>query len=298
MLKRSPVPPSFSLVRRGKSFLLLHDRFRELLLNKGVEDPETFCKNSLRPLTFLGGRTPHPVIDLGEGLRIVLRKYSHGGLLRLLTGEIFLFGARSFRELVLTEEVRATSIPTIQAVGAIHRVILWPFYRAFLLSMEVEGARDLFDFLLAMRGSASPEALRRKRWIIRSAGLLLQKFHNEGFYHRDLQLRNLLVAGDQVLIIDLDRSGRKKDLSLRTRIKNLLRLNRSIDKGKSFGLPVTRTDRWRFFLAYGGDDPRLRSAMKRALRAYRLHLALHRTGWLLKRRIGVSNGRSPCGENP
>lgn len=303
MLKKISIPPSFSLTKRGKTHLLLHDDFKELLLKRGVEDPETLVTDPLQPVTFLTGRTPHPVIPFQEGFRVVLRKYSHGGLLRFLTRDLFLLGARSFKELALIEEIRTAKIPTIQPIGAIHRVIRGPFYRAYLLSLEVAGAKNLIDYLREMGSGASPEALRQKRRVIRSAGLLLRQFHQKGFYHGDLQLKNLLVAGDRVLVIDLDRSYRKKELSLGIQIENLLRLNRSAEKWRRLGLPLTRTDRYRFFTAYADKDLHLRKAMRKALRTYPLRLALHRAGWFFRWRVGILGESSwtkgsPNGESP
>jgi hypothetical protein len=71
-------------------------------------------------------------------------------------------------------------------------------------------------------------------------------------------------------------------------MKNLLRLNRSVEKWKRFGLPITRIDRWRFFLAYAGDDKRIREAMERALRTYSLRLLFYRLGWAVEKIVGSS----------
>ena len=53
-------------------------------------------------------------------------------------------------------------------------------------------------------------------------------------------------------------------------MKNLFRLNRSAEKWKHLGVPVTRTDRLRFFLAYAGGDKKIGESMERALRTYSL----------------------------
>jgi hypothetical protein len=66
-------------------------------------------------------------------------------------------------------------------------------------------------------------------------------------------------------------------------IKNLLRLNRSVEKWKRSGLPITRTDRWRFFLTYAGEDKKIREAMEKTLRTYSLRLLLHRLGWTVEK---------------
>lgn len=285
MFKHVSIPPSFSLVKKGRTYLLLRDDFKEMLLSQGIGDPEAFFKTHLPAATFLEGRTLHPSIPIQNGTRMVVRKYSHGGLLRFFNRDLFLFGSRAFRELSLTEEVRASGIPTIQPLGAIHRIIFWPFYRAYLLSLEIPFAKNLLQYLQGYGQNPSHEKLLHKRRMIQAAGHLLRQFHQRGFYHRDLQLKNLLIAEDQMLIIDFDRSCRKKNLSLGDRVRNLLRLNRSVEKWKPLGLAITRTDRLRFLLAYAGEDLEIRKRLKKALRTYSLHLLFHRIGWNLEKMV-------------
>ena len=215
---------------------------------------------------------------------MVLRQYLHGGLLRAITGKLYCFGARSFRELAFTEEVRSCGIPTIEPIGAIHRVTGFPaFYRAYLLTLEVPGALNAIQYLEKIGESPDRETLRHKRKMIGRCGLLLRQFHQTGFFHQDLQMKNILVAEDRILIIDFDRSYRKRILSTRERMKNLLRLNRSAEKWRRSGLPITRTDRWRFFLAYAGNDEEIRKAMERALHTYSLRSLFYRLGWAVER---------------
>ena len=224
---------------------------------------------------------------------MVLRQYSHGGLLRAITGNLYFFGARSFRELVLTEEIRSCGIPTIPSIGAIHHRIFFPFYHAYFLSVEVPRAMDLIQYFNGMEAHPSLENISSKRQTIRSAGLLIRKFHQAGFSHGDLQLKNILVAGDQLLLIDFDRSYRKSILSAKERMQNLLRLNRSAEKWRCLGLPITRTDRWRFFLAYAGDDKKIRETMGKTLRGYSLRFLFYRFGWTIEKMMGAQGPRVP-----
>ncbi len=283
MFRNISVPPFFSLIRKGKVLALLKDGYKDVLLKQGIDDPKTFLKNSSQTLQYHKGRTLHPSVSLGDGKRMVLRQYSHGGLLQAITGTLYFFGTRSFRELALTEEIRSCGIPTLEPIGAIHQTTGFPFsYRAYLLTLEVPGALNAIQCLEEMRKSLNRDTLRHKRKMIRHSGLLLRQFHQSGFFHRDLQLKNILVAGDRILIIDFDRSYRRSILSTSSRMKNLLRLNRSVEKWKRFGLPITRTDRWRFFSAYAGDDREIRKAMRRALHTYSLRSMFHRFGWALE----------------
>jgi len=286
MFKNVQIPTSFSLIEKGKISLLLREEYKNFLLKQGIENLKTFLKKARQASHYLEGRTPHPSIPLENGKSMVLRQYSHGGLLRTLTGNLYLFGARSFQELALTEEIRSCGIPTILPIGAISHRTLFPFYQAYFLSLEVPRAMDLTQYLREIGPNPSRENLLLKRKTIRCAGLLIRQFHQAGFFHGDLQLKNILVAGDQLLLIDFDRSYRKPALSLHERMKNLLRLNRSVEKWKRLGVPITRTDHLRFFLAYAGGDKKIGEAMKRALRTYSLRFFFYRLGWSLERVLG------------
>jgi len=286
MFKNIQIPSSFSLIEKGKVSLLLKEEYKNLLLKQGIDDLKTFLKNSSQTSHYLKGRTLHPSIPLEDVKRMVFRRYSHGGLLRAITGNLYLFGARSFQELALTEEIRSCGIPTIPSIGAIHHRIFFPFYQAYFLSLEVPRAMDLSQYFQEIVAPPSRKNLSLKRKTIRSAGLLIRQFHQAGFFHGDLQLKNILIAGDQLLLIDFDRSYRKPTLSIQERMNNLLRLNRSVEKWKRLELPITRTDRWRFFLAYTGGDKKIRGAMKRALRTYWLRFLFYRFGWKLQKIVG------------
>ena len=283
MFKGIPIPASFSLIRKENVFLLLKDGYKDSLLQEGIEDVEAFLQRKHPVSRHLMGRTLHPCVPIKEGQWMVVRRYSHGGLFRGVTRDLYLFGSRSFRETALTEEIRSAGIPTVQPVGAIHHQVFPFFYRACLLSLEIPSAKDLAQYLREVGPHPAGETLSLKRKTIRSAGLLLRQFHRSGFFHADLQLKNFLVSGDTLFLLDFDRSYRKKQLSNAEKMKNLLRLNRSVEKWNRRGLAITRGDRWRFLLAYGGDDENIREIMRRALRHYSLPFFFHRVGWALKK---------------
>jgi tRNA A-37 threonylcarbamoyl transferase component Bud32 len=289
MFKHIPTLPSFSLVEKRKTYLLLKDEYRDLLLQQGVEDLEIFIKKHAQATHYLTGRSPHPSIPIKDGERMIVRRYSHGGLFGLFTRNLYLFGLRSFRELALTEEIRSCGIPTIEPIGAIHQLIQFPFYRPYLLSLEVPRALNLIQYLEKIGTPPTPKGLSQKRKIIRSTGLLLRQFHEFGFFHGDLQLKNILLSGEELLLIDFDRSYRKPSLSMREKMKNLLRLNRSVEKWRRFGLPITRADRWRFFLSYAGDDAKIREAMQKVFRTYAIRHFFYRLGWAVGKKVGVIN---------
>ena len=296
MQKPIPVPLSYSLIHKERFSILLKEGYKDFLLPQGIDDFEDYLKRHGRPSAHLMGRTPHLSASLRDGEKMVIRRYSHGGLFRVLTGSLYLFGSRAFQELALTEEIRSSGIPTVQPIGAVRQAIFPFFYRAYLLSVEIPHARDLTSYFQGISSHPSAETLLEKRNMIQRVGRLVQQFHQAGFYHGDLQLKNILIAGESPFLIDFDRSYRKKVLTPGDRIDNLLRLNRSVEKWRRAGLAVTRTDRWRFFLAYSGGDQGLRKTLKDALRTYTIRFFLHRWIWTLQKvfggEFGVRNKRT------
>jgi hypothetical protein len=282
MFKNIPIPASFTLLKKGRVFLLLREDYRDFLLQQGIDEIETYLAKHRQTALYLQGRTIHPSVLLKDGKRMVLRHYSHGGLLRFITRDLYFSESRSFQELALTEEIRSSGIGTVEPIGAVHRCFPTPFYRAYLLSLEIPGAKDMVHYLQDVGPHPVGEILMAKRQVIRSAGLLLRKFHEAGFFHADLQLKNLLVTDGKVLLLDFDRSYRKQNLSAQEKVRNLLRLNRSVDKWKRDGLPVTLRDRWRFFLAYAESDQEIREALRRAIRTYSIRSLFHRLHWSLE----------------
>jgi hypothetical protein len=276
------IPPSFSLIGKGKVVLLLKEDLEETLLQMGICDIESLLKRSRKTARTLAGRMPHPLLPLPDGRWMVVRRYIHGGLLKGLTGDRFFFGSRSFRELAVTEKIRSCGMATVEPVGAV-RLSAFPFfYRAYFLSIEVPGAMNLVQYL-SEKTTHQPQHLPSKRNTLSGVGLLLRRFHDAGFVHRDLQLKNILVAHGEPLLIDFDRCFQKSTLSIRDRMKNLLRLNRSAEKWKQAGLPVTRTDRWRLFCAYAKRDKAILRAGRRIWRTYPVRLFFYRLGWAWNR---------------
>ncbi len=286
MARPITVPPTYALIRKEGLSLLLKEEYSEALLRQGIEDFEDYLARHAKPSLHLTGRTSHFLVSLKDEQGVVIRRYSHGGLLRAFTGDLYLFGSRGFQELALTEEIRASGISTVQPVGAVHQSVFPFFYRAYFLSLEIPQAKDLAGRLLEIGPRPFPDALVQKREMIRRVARLVRRFHQAGFVHGDLQLKNILVAGGQPFLIDFDRSYRKRTLTVKDRMDNLLRLDRSVEKWRRKGLPVTKTDRWRFFLAYSGGDEVTRAGLEEALRARAIRFFPHRCLWAIQEWMG------------
>jgi len=284
----------FHLVREGRTQILLDPHFHDWPRDGGIENVERIVEKShIDPNR--GGRHGLRVFcPDGRGThRFLIRHYAHGGLLRRIMGDRFLLGSRPFREMTLTEEVRRRGIPTLRVVAAIQYQDPWPFYRGDLITTEIPSSKDMVCFLLCRPPTPSREETALRHEVVRQAGRAVGVMHRQGVYHGDLNLKNLLVQtspqGPQVYVIDFDRSRILKRLSLRMRTKNLLRLNRSVEKWKAKGARISYTDKARFFQAYAGSDSDIVLRMKRHLKKHRIHARWYRMGWFADRLLNPSN---------
>ena len=126
--------------------------------------------------------------------------------------------------------------------------------------------------------------------------LLLQGMHRAGLYHADLNLKNILVQiterGVNSYVIDLDRARVIKPLGSRMRIRNLVRLYRSLDKQGYLNDPVGMRDVVAFVRAYCGEDQELLTVCKEVMRKDMWLLRYHRAGWRLSRGLRkIGRGR-------
>jgi len=177
------------------------------------------------------GREQLRSLSLRNGETALLRGYRHGGLFRALTRRVFFtWPPRPFRELAITEEVRRRGIATVEVYGACVAPLWGPCYRGWLVTKELAQAQDLW--------TALQSGLVRRigvEFVLRAVAHTLKRLHTEGVYHRDLNLKNILVRseadGVKGYVIDFDQAmlmlGR---LPAELARKNLTRLLRSICK--------------------------------------------------------------------
>lgn len=196
--------------------------------------------------------------------------------------------------MMITEEIRKRGVPTVHVVAALCHRAWGPFYRGELITEEIPEARDLVSFFLGLGKVPSNKECNLRREAVRRAGRAVRLMHDRGICHGDLNLRNLLVQtarhGDpEVYIIDFDRSKIRKSLSTRHRMRNLLRLNRSVEKWKTKGVRISYTAKARFFQAYAQGDSDMVHAMRRHLKKAWIHARWYRLGWLADRLLNPSN---------
>lgn len=242
----------------------------------------------------LHGRRPLSEVRL-ETERLVLRRYSHGGLLRWATGSRFLDAERPFRELILADALAKSRIPTLEVVAARARFATGGGWLLDLCTRRLEGSLDLGAVLERIGQGELGDAARGQ--VATALGGLLRRLHGFGLLHADLQPRNLLVlekdlaqadaeseAPIPIWVIDLDRSAFVGDLSESERRANLRRLFRAIDRrDKKGGRFLRRSDFARFFRAYDASGDRWKTDWRQIMSDHARNGPAHWVGQLIER---------------
>ncbi|MDE0033372.1 MAG: hypothetical protein OXU75_09595 [Deltaproteobacteria bacterium] len=176
------------------------------------------------------GRAELHAVELADGGRALVRSCRHGGLLRHVTRDWFVSRPlRPFVELAVTVLARERGVPAPEVLAALVARGIGPWYRGWLVTREIEGARNLWAALLeGVDGDG-------KRALLRQVGHSLRLMHTSGIDHADLNLRNILVLdgapGPEIFIIDFDKARLFKGTVPAARARrNLQRLRRSVDK--------------------------------------------------------------------
>ncbi len=197
------VPPGFVLhvAGNGRRVVAPPDLL-PTLLEAGIDRPEKLLRE--RPAGPGTGRGPRAVVELPGGERVLVKQYLRGGALARVNRERYAGAGRFFRELAVGARLRELGLP----VGEVRAVVLEgrpPLLRVFGVARFVPEAPDLarwFTELVADRDEAS------RLW--RAALALVDRFHDAGLLHPDLNLGNLLARREgrrfDLWLVDLDRA--------------------------------------------------------------------------------------------
>jgi 3-deoxy-D-manno-octulosonic acid kinase len=276
------VPPGHTVTRDGGVVLVLKEPHAPALAAAGIADPERAAEAAgpaARRFEGRGKPVSFPVPG-APGLRVVARRYLHGGLLRGLTGSLFPGAGRFLNELSLADRLHRSGVPVPEPLGIVVRPAGAGMARGWFLSREVEGVEDLRARLLRL----PPGDLGRAAGLV-AAGRAVRRLHDAGVLHDDLHCKNILVPldGGPAVVADLDGSRTLEGgLTREQRVVQIQRLDRSLEKlSLKGGARVSGTERWRLVRAYMGDDRPSREERDRWVRRHRAHLARHRLGWRL-----------------
>src|SRR3990172_548473 len=249
MSQKLKIRESFEIVKRGNTNLFVKEKYKEGIL-RIVLDKEFLHKsgNNTHVKFGRGSYLSVPITEDGTE-RFVIRDYRHGGLLGKLFGGIFFNGNRPLNEICISEIASQRGVPSAEVIAIAKRRLWGIFYRAKFISKEIDGAVDMVEFL---KKSSSQFIQRHKKPVIFALVKLIRNMHDAGIYHADLHLKNILLKkglnGEfTAYIIDLDKSVVLNKLDIQQRIKNLLRLDRSLEKlrwlsGKTHSYQKNRKD--------------------------------------------------------
>jgi hypothetical protein len=225
----TPLPAGYVRVAAGRCSAVVRAEHRadaEAMLMEG-----TLYEAAARDLAarrFTGRGVAYAVSLPVTGTCVVVRHNRHGGLLAVLTRDLFLPPTRAPYELAVSLRLNALGVrtPDVLMYG-VHQVA--PLLRrSDVVTREVVGGRDLATYMLP---DASP-AEREEAWT--AARSLVLALNAAGARHHDLNVKNILLApGERGLVawvLDVDRVDFGEAGSASVREGNAARLLRSARK--------------------------------------------------------------------
>ena len=309
-MKKVEIPAYFSTLNKKKVTLYVKKEYGNRMSDQDIETLFSLCKGSPPRSNHANGseltgsyqgRTSCKTL-LMESLgneSFVVREYWHGGMIGKVFRDFFWDGMRPVRELSVCEAASRGGIKTTEIIAIVKDKIVGPLYKFRLVTKEITESIDLIELLLhsgeSPRHLLSGEhrLLKQKRQIINKLAKAVNDMHDLGIYHADLHLKNILVQSDEggsvnVYIIDLDKSKQYEKISFQRRMKNIMRLDRSVVKlGRknqelfSKVFPVSNTDRIRFLKKYIELDSESVKPLRHYLQSYNNTHALHKLWWLV-----------------
>jgi hypothetical protein len=176
-----------------------------------------------------GNRLSGHRLTLEDGTELFARVNRRGGLLRRVFKDLYLgIGARPARELAVAAEARRRGIPVAEPMGAMVEGVAPIVYRSIFLTRALPGM-TLWEFICT-----DDDALVGAH-VIRQARLVIDRMHQLGLFHADLNLHNLFITQAHesfaVAILDLDKAKLfDGPLPAWMRARNLARLQQSAQK--------------------------------------------------------------------
>jgi 3-deoxy-D-manno-octulosonic acid kinase len=218
------------------------------------------------------GRGGIRILDI-KGRRLVCRKYTHGGLLRAITKDLFFGPARALSEIAILTYLEERGFPVVHPVGAMVEKNGITDHLYLLTALE-GGSVELLQFL----NTSGPK--ERMRTIAKLA-FLFRFLEALGVYHPDLHLNNVLVTpGKRLIFLDFDKAHFKK-MTENDMERMFWRLNRHAEKMERTGaVRITPGERMLFLRTYGrisGQD--VAASMEKGMGQKRLG---QRIGWFIE----------------
>jgi len=289
------LPAGFSCCREGSKIVIFKAEW-EGELKKVARLHSERLKKEYPGIQYLRGRG-RPLLVPFPRSRVVIRHYHHGGLLRGITRDFLGSVSRPLAELGMLEAARRAGVRLPVPLGLILAPAFGGLIKADLLTVFIGDGIDLLTYCKGWRPGSGYKLIQRKFEVAALAAKEIKKMHLAGFYHADLQLKNLLLqnrAGDRkIFVLDFDRAYRAASLTRREITKNLLRFYRSFRKIRMLNPDLRRRDALRFLAEYAPDDKDFRRYVIRSASRRRWKDFLHLKRWEFLSRLGMSVYPSP-----
>lgn len=222
---------SIQQTTEGKSVLLIPEASLNLDMHPQLFEPQ-FLKSEKLIERVLYGRGKVYFFKWGKNL-FALRNYYRGGAIAALSKDAFIFTGlghtRCYQELDILTFLNNNHVNVPKPIAAlVHKGLL--SYQASIITQVIEDAIEL-DTLLA------EDQVNEDIW--RKVGQEIRKMHDLQVYHHDLNVKNILIQGDKVFLIDFDKCFVK--LGEAWKMKNLKRLKRSLNKQSALQTAYTFT---------------------------------------------------------
>lgn len=283
------IPNNCSIIKENRLTLLIRNDCKEKLLKQGILDPQGLISTATTTGITYEGRGLLPTLPIKEsnGGIMVAKQSLRGGLLRLVNRDLFWQGNRPFREMIANALILSKGIKTTEILAAAKLKVWGPLYRTFLFSKEISESKDLSVLFNGLRPKSPQERLKKKNQVLKAIARSIFAMHNQGIYHADLHLKNILIRQNdvsdepEVYIIDFDKARLKERLSPKEKIDNLLRFNRSLEKYKFQGGIITRTDQVRLLKEYVKYEPQNIDIINFYYKKYLRFVRLRKLKWAL-----------------
>ena len=221
-----------------------------------------------------------------SGEVIFVKRYKSIGLMNIF--KYFFFSSKASSEWKNMNHFLRKDIPVPLPIAKGEKRRLHCLLDSYLVTKTIVNAMPLHSYVADhLDVDKSPDALLKRRMIIKKLALLVQKVHNEGFFYRDLHAGNILVlesnGGEtQICPIDFHKVWHLGYLPIWMRIRDLAQLKNS--------LSTSRTDQLRFLQEYVKTCPSFlkrfkvhaRRIERKADKLWRIHLKSRTKRCLLK----------------
>jgi tRNA A-37 threonylcarbamoyl transferase component Bud32 len=248
-------PPGYTIIKENASTVAVKKEYEGPLMRLGISQPERLLKKGASVPGTSKGRGPVLSVPIEEmpGVRIMIRKYLRGGLVRFINNDTFLGNQRPFNELYIGAEAYAKDIPTAETLAAVSIKKTGPFYNGYLITKELTSCTDLPQYLKELSKCSNIDFLEKKEQVLVKTAETIRIMHDKGFLHADLNMKNILINSltpENIFIIDWDKSVLKNNLTESERSSNIIRFCRSMEKLKQQGVPVAENDQELFLVSY------------------------------------------------